>query len=147
MRHVPIRFAIVCVLCVSSGLDITDEQLEEMRSQVDNIDWDYAAKKEAEFRHDVMGHVHAFGHVCPKVGPVVFHTSPNQLTFLVALAHMMHIHPGTVQAFLCLLLWWTLGLFCGRLRLVSRRIQIPRSFPLEGHIHDMSMRFTHAPRL
>lgn len=50
------------------GLDITDEQLEEMRSQVDNIDWDYAAKKEAEFRHDVMGHVHAFGHVCPKVG-------------------------------------------------------------------------------
>lgn len=50
-----------------TGLDITDEQLEEMRSQVDNIDWDYAAKKEAEFRHDVMGHVHAFGHVCPKV--------------------------------------------------------------------------------
>lgn len=35
---------------------------------MDNIDWDYAAKKEAEFRHDVMGHVHAFGHVCPKVG-------------------------------------------------------------------------------
>lgn len=51
-----------------AGLDITDEQLEEMRAQVDNIDWDYAAKKEAEFRHDVMGHVHAFGHVCPKVG-------------------------------------------------------------------------------
>lgn len=49
------------------GLDITDEQLEEMRSQVDNIDWEFAAKKEAEFRHDVMGHVHAFGHVCPKV--------------------------------------------------------------------------------
>lgn len=35
---------------------------------MDNIDWDYAAQKEAEFRHDVMGHVHAFGHVCPKVG-------------------------------------------------------------------------------
>lgn len=49
------------------GLDITDEQLEEMRREVDNIDWDYAAKKEAEFRHDVMGHIHAFGHVCPKV--------------------------------------------------------------------------------
>ncbi|CAN0230696.1 unnamed protein product [Ectocarpus sp. 6 AP-2014] len=53
------------------GLDITDEQLEEMRSQVDNIDWDYAAKKEAEFRHDVMGHVHAFGHVCPKAMPII----------------------------------------------------------------------------
>ncbi len=65
----------LCVVCLSSsqpavwlaGLDITDEQLEEMRGQVDNIDWEYAAKKEAEFRHDVMGHVHAFGHVCPKV--------------------------------------------------------------------------------
>lgn len=56
-----------CFFSPSSGLDITDEQLEEMRGQVDNIDWDYAAKKEAEFRHDVMGHVHAFGHVCPKV--------------------------------------------------------------------------------
>ncbi|CAN0465688.1 unnamed protein product [Ascophyllum nodosum] len=53
------------------GLDITDEQLEEMRREVDNIDWDYAAKKEAEFRHDVMGHIHAFGHVCPKAMPII----------------------------------------------------------------------------
>ncbi|CAM9969332.1 unnamed protein product, partial [Choristocarpus tenellus] len=44
-----------------------DEQLEEMRQQIDNIDWGYAAAKEKEVRHDVMGHVHAFGHVCPKV--------------------------------------------------------------------------------
>lgn len=51
-----------------SGLDVTDEQLEEMRGQVDNIDWAFAAEKEKEFRHDVMGHIHAFGHVCPKVG-------------------------------------------------------------------------------
>lgn len=57
-----------CVrLACASGLDITDEQLAQMRSQVDNIDWAYAAQKEAEFRHDVMGHIHAFGHVCPKV--------------------------------------------------------------------------------
>ena len=39
-----------------------------MRGQVDNIDWAFAAQKEKEFRHDVMGHIHAFGHVCPKVG-------------------------------------------------------------------------------
>ena len=38
-----------------------------MRGQVDNIDWAFAAQKEKEFRHDVMGHIHAFGHVCPKV--------------------------------------------------------------------------------
>ena len=70
------RCAIWFHLCAPSpGLDITDEQLEEMRREVDNIDWDYAAKKEAEFRHDVMGHIHAFGHVCPKVLLVVHHTT------------------------------------------------------------------------
>ncbi|CAM9376611.1 unnamed protein product, partial [Chrysoparadoxa australica] len=53
------------------GLDISEEQLEELRSQVDNIDWAYAAEKEAEFRHDVMGHVHAFGHVCPKAKGII----------------------------------------------------------------------------
>lgn len=41
--------------------------MEEMRSQVDNIDFAYAEAKEKEVRHDVMAHVHAFGHVCPKV--------------------------------------------------------------------------------
>lgn len=50
-----------------SGLNVTEEQLEEMRSQVDNIDFAYAEAKEKEVRHDVMAHVHAFGHVCPKV--------------------------------------------------------------------------------
>ncbi|NJN84767.1 MAG: hypothetical protein HC802_22415 [Caldilineaceae bacterium] len=42
------------------GIDITDEQLEEMRMHLFNVDFELAAKKEAEFRHDVMGHVHAF---------------------------------------------------------------------------------------
>jgi adenylosuccinate lyase len=43
------------------GIDITDEQLEVMRSKIYDIDWELAAKKESEFRHDVMGHVHEFG--------------------------------------------------------------------------------------
>ena len=53
------------------GLQITDEQLEEMRNHLDDIDFDLAEKKEAEFRHDVMAHVHAFGVKCPKAMPII----------------------------------------------------------------------------
>jgi adenylosuccinate lyase len=53
------------------GLNITDEQLEEMRSHLFDINFEVAAKKEAEFRHDVMGHVHAFGDVAPKAMPII----------------------------------------------------------------------------
>jgi adenylosuccinate lyase len=50
---------------------ISDEQLAEMRDNLYNIDFDLAAAKEAEFRHDVMGHVHAFGAVANKAMPVI----------------------------------------------------------------------------
>jgi adenylosuccinate lyase len=53
------------------GLEITDEQLEQMRANIYNIDFELAAKKEAEFRHDVMGHVHAFGTQAPLAMPVI----------------------------------------------------------------------------
>ncbi|GAX21275.1 adenylosuccinate lyase [Fistulifera solaris] len=53
------------------GLDISDEQLEEMRNHIYDVDFEVAAKKEAEFRHDVMGHVHAFGSQAPKAMPVI----------------------------------------------------------------------------
>lgn len=53
------------------GLSITDEQLEEMRNNLENIDFELAEKKEAEFRHDVMAHVHAFGVKCPKAMPII----------------------------------------------------------------------------
>lgn len=53
------------------GLNISDEQLDEMRTQLYNVDFDYAAEKEKEFRHDVMGHVHAFGKVAPAAMPII----------------------------------------------------------------------------
>merc|ERR1719223_1040767 len=53
------------------GIDITDEQLAEMRSHLFDIDFELAEKKEAEFRHDVMGHVHAFGDAAPKAMPII----------------------------------------------------------------------------
>lgn len=55
----------------SLGLTITDEQLDEMRSHLHDIDYELADKKEAEFRHDVMAHVHTFGTVCPKAMPII----------------------------------------------------------------------------
>ena len=53
------------------GIDITDEQLAQMKEQLYNIDFEFAAKKESEFRHDVMGHVHAFGEVAPAAMPII----------------------------------------------------------------------------
>jgi adenylosuccinate lyase len=53
------------------GLDISNEQLEQMRHAIYTIDFELAAAKEAEFRHDVMGHVHAFGAAAPKAMPVI----------------------------------------------------------------------------
>ncbi|WP_410208959.1 adenylosuccinate lyase [Fusobacterium sp.] len=53
------------------GLKITDEQIEQMRENIYNIDYDLAAKKESEFRHDVMAHVHTFGTQAPKAMPII----------------------------------------------------------------------------
>lgn len=53
------------------GLNITDEQIAEMKENIYNIDYELAAKKEKEFRHDVMAHVHTFGTVCPKAMPII----------------------------------------------------------------------------
>ena len=53
------------------GLNITDEQIEEMKANIYNIDYELAAKKEAEFRHDVMAHVHTFGTQAPKAMPII----------------------------------------------------------------------------
>jgi adenylosuccinate lyase len=53
------------------GIAISDDQLEEMRSKLFDIDFELAEKKEAEFRHDVMGHVHAFGTQAPAAMPVI----------------------------------------------------------------------------
>ena len=53
------------------GLSIRDEQIEEMRAHVTDIDYALAAKFEAETRHDVMAHIRAFSDQCPKAGPII----------------------------------------------------------------------------
>ncbi|WP_300350214.1 adenylosuccinate lyase [Clostridium sp.] len=47
------------------GLNITDEQIEELRSHISDINYEEAIKKEKEVRHDVMSHVYAYGLQCP----------------------------------------------------------------------------------
>ena len=53
------------------GLNITDEQLAEMKANVTNVDFDAAEKYERKLRHDVMAHVHAWGDQCPKARPII----------------------------------------------------------------------------
>ena len=50
---------------------VTEEMLNEMRSNVNNIDYDVAAAKEKEIRHDVMAHVYEFGLKCPKAAGII----------------------------------------------------------------------------
>jgi adenylosuccinate lyase len=53
------------------GLNITDEQIEEMKANVDNIDFDSAREHESKTRHDVMAHIHTYGEVAPKALPII----------------------------------------------------------------------------
>jgi len=47
------------------GLNISDEQITEMKANYSNIDFDKAKEYEKKFRHDVMAHVYAYGDVAP----------------------------------------------------------------------------------
>lgn len=53
------------------GIEISDEQLDEMRRNLDNIDYEAAARHESRVRHDVMAHVLTFGECCPKARPII----------------------------------------------------------------------------
>jgi len=50
---------------------ITPEMLDELRANLTNIDFDIAAAKEKEIRHDVMAHVFAYGKQCPKAAGII----------------------------------------------------------------------------
>lgn len=53
------------------GLNITEEQLEELKANVDNINYETAEQREKETRHDVMSHVYAYGVQCPKAKGII----------------------------------------------------------------------------
>ncbi len=53
------------------GLNITDEQIQELKDNIDNINYEVAEKREKEVRHDVMSHVYAYGVQCPKAKGII----------------------------------------------------------------------------
>ena len=53
------------------GIDITDEQIEEMKQNINQIDYDIVSNREKECRHDVMAHVYEFGQKCPNAKPII----------------------------------------------------------------------------
>lgn len=53
------------------GLEITDEQINELKEHKDDIDYEMAEQKEKEVRHDVMAHVLTYGEQCPKARGII----------------------------------------------------------------------------
>ena len=53
------------------GLDITDEQIAEMKAHVNDIDYDKGAEYESKIRHDVMAHLKAYCDLCPTAKPII----------------------------------------------------------------------------
>ena len=53
------------------GLPITQEQIDELKSHKDDINYDVAKAREKEVRHDVMSHVYAYGCQCPKAKGII----------------------------------------------------------------------------
>ncbi len=53
------------------GLNITQEQVDELKAHAEDIDYELAARYEREVRHDVMAHVKAYGAQAPKAMPII----------------------------------------------------------------------------
>lgn len=53
------------------GLEITQEQIDELKANQNNINYDVAVEREKEVRHDVMSHVYAYGQQCPKAAGII----------------------------------------------------------------------------
>lgn len=53
------------------GLPVTEEQVKELEANVENIDYEVAAQREKQVRHDVMSHVYAYGVACPNAKGII----------------------------------------------------------------------------
>ena len=53
------------------GLPITQEQIDELKANADNINYEVAEAREKLVRHDVMSHVYAYGQQCPKAKGII----------------------------------------------------------------------------
>ena len=53
------------------GLNVTQEQVDELKAHAEDINYDVAAEREKQVRHDVMSHVYAYGVQCPKAKGII----------------------------------------------------------------------------
>jgi len=53
------------------GLNVTQEQIDELKAHAEDINYEVAEAYEKQFRHDVMSHVHAYGEQCPKAKGII----------------------------------------------------------------------------
>ena len=53
------------------GLNITQEQIDELKAHAEDINYDVAKEREKLVRHDVMSHVYAYGQQCPKAKGII----------------------------------------------------------------------------
>ena len=53
------------------GLDITQEQIDELKAHAEDINYDVAKEREKIVRHDVMSHVYAYGEQCPNAKGII----------------------------------------------------------------------------
>lgn len=53
------------------GLDVTQEQVDELESHINDVDIKAAEEEEKKTKHDVMAHLHIFAAQCPKASPII----------------------------------------------------------------------------
>lgn len=53
------------------GINITDKMIDELKENVENINYEVAEAREKEVRHDVMSHVFAYGEQCPEAKKII----------------------------------------------------------------------------
>ncbi len=73
---------------------VTQEMVHELKQHIDDIDFEVAAAKEKEIRHDVMAHVYAYGLQCPKAEPIIHLGATSQ--FVVCNTDL-HIQKNAIQ--------------------------------------------------
>ena len=89
------------------GLPITTEQIMQLKSAVDTIDFEAANRYERKLRHDVMAHVHAYGDQCPEARPIIHlgatscYVTDN--TDLVLMREALRMVAGRLAAVICTL--------------------------------------------
>jgi adenylosuccinate lyase len=84
------------------GLEISREQLDELRTHLDDIDFDAAAAYEDELHHDVMAHIYALGDVAPLARPIVHLGATSQFvncnTELILIRDSLQLIAGRLAA-------------------------------------------------